>query len=143
MKVDPRIRWFFAGGGFALLFVVVILVAAELAAIALKFGTAEYTSLLLFALTIIGSVSGKSIIKGLLSAALGLLFATVGMDPITARSRFAFGQVELMGGLNLVSMFIGMFAIPEILIQLEKKSTHTVVSKLERASNPDDNRCTG
>ena len=122
--------------------VVVILVAAELAAIALKFGTAEYTSLLLFALTIIGSVSGKSIIKGLLSAALGLLFATVGMDPITARSRFAFGQVELMGGLNLVSMFIGMFAIPEILIQLEKKSTRTVVSKLERASNPDDDRCT-
>lgn len=122
--------------------IVVILVAAKLAEIALKFGTAEYTSLLLFALTIIGSVSGSSIVKGLISAALGILFATVGMDPLTGRSRFSFGQVELMGGLNLVSMFIGMFALPEILIQLEKKGRRTVVSKLNRARHPDDDRCT-
>jgi len=122
--------------------VVVILVAAELAAVALKFGTAEYTSLLLFALTIIGSVSGRSMIKGLIAAALGMLFSTVGMDPLTARSRFSFGQVELMGGLNLVSMFIGMFAMPEILAQLEKKGWRTVVSKLDRARHPDDDRCT-
>jgi len=122
--------------------VVVILVAAQLAAAALKFGTAEYTSLLLFALTIIGSVSGQSILKGLIAAALGMLFSTIGMDPLTARSRFSFGQVELMGGLSLVSMFIGMFAVPEILIQLEKKERRTILSRLEKARDPDDDRCT-
>ena len=121
--------------------VVVILVAAQLAAVALKFGTAEYTSLLLFALTIIGSVSGESMLKGVISAALGVLFSTVGMDPITARSRFSFGQVELMGGLNLVAMFIGMFALPEIIVQLEKKGARTVVSAMDRARRPDDDRC--
>jgi len=122
--------------------VVVILVAAQLAAMALKFGTAEYTSLLFFALTIIGSVSGRSIIKGLIAAALGMLFSTVGMDPLTARSRFSFGEVELMGGLSLVSMFIGMFAVPEILVQLEKKGRRTIASRLDRAKDPDDDRCT-
>jgi len=122
--------------------VVVILVAAHLASMALKFGTAEYTSLLLFALTIIGSVSGESMVKGLISAALGMLFATVGMDPLTARSRFSFGQVQLMGGLNLVSMFIGMFAMPEILIQLEEKGRTTIVSSLGQGASPDDSRCT-
>jgi putative tricarboxylic transport membrane protein len=122
--------------------IVVITVAAELAAVALKFGTAEYCSLLLFALTVIGSVSGKSMIKGLIAAALGVLFSTVGMDPITARSRFSFGLVELMGGLGLVPMFIGVFAIPEILIQLEKRGRKTVVSRYEESPDPDNDRCT-
>jgi putative tricarboxylic transport membrane protein len=122
--------------------IVVIFVAAHIAGVALKFGSAEYASLLLFALTIIGAVSGKSITKGIIAAALGMFVSTVGMDPLTGRSRFSFGSVELMGGLGLVSMFIGMFALPEIMIQLEEKEKTNLISKLDRARNPDDDRCT-
>lgn len=101
--------------------IVLIAVAAPLASIALKFGPPEITMLILFSLTVIASVSGKSMIKGLISAALGLLFATIGLDPIMTTRRFCFGLVNLDSGLSLIPVLIGLFALSEVFLQLGKK----------------------
>lgn len=92
-----------------------ILFAGWLASFALSFGPPEFFTLILFSLTIIAGVSGESLIKGLLSAALGLLLATVGLDLVYGTNRFTFNDPELMGGLNFIAVLIGLFAIPEIL----------------------------
>ena len=89
--------------------------AGWLASFALEFGPPEFFALILFSLTIIAGVSGKSLIKGLLAAALGLLLATVGLDLIYGTNRFNFNDVNLMGGLNFIAVLIGLFAIPEVL----------------------------
>ncbi len=98
--------------------IVLILVAQQLAVLALMMGAFERFALIVFALTIIGMVTGASLPKGLLSAALGLLLATVGMDPISGYPRFDFGSVDLSGGIGFVPMMIGLFAITEVMIQV-------------------------
>jgi putative tricarboxylic transport membrane protein len=92
-----------------------ILFAGALASFATRFGPPEYFTLMVFSLTIIAGVSGDNLTKGLLSAALGLLLATVGLDLIYGTNRFTFDNVNLMGGLAFIPVLIGLFAIPEIL----------------------------
>ena len=92
-----------------------ILFAGWLASFALSFGPPEFFTLILFSLTVIAGVSGKSLLKGLLAAALGLLLATVGLDLVYGTNRFNFNDPNLMGGLNFIAVLIGLFAIPEIL----------------------------
>ncbi|GMG84859.1 tripartite tricarboxylate transporter permease [Paralimibaculum aggregatum] len=92
-----------------------ILAAGWLASFALSFGPPEFFTLILFSLTIIAGVSGDSLLKGLVSAVLGLLLATVGLDLVYGTNRFNFGDPNLMGGLNFIAVLIGLFAIPEIL----------------------------
>jgi len=76
--------------------------------------------LFIFSLTMIAAVSGGSIVKGLISASFGILLATMGLDPMSGQMRFTFGVVDLMGGVSLVPLLIGMFAISEILLQAER-----------------------
>lgn len=92
-----------------------ILLAGLLAAFALKFGPPEFFTLIVFSLTIIAGVSGDSLVKGIASAALGLLFATVGLDMVYGTNRFIFDNWNLMGGLNFIPVLIGLFALPEII----------------------------
>ncbi len=92
-----------------------ILFAGWLASFALKFGPPEFFTLILFSLTIIAGVSGASLIRGVFSALLGLLFATVGLDLVYGTNRFTMNDPNLMGGLNFIAVLIGLFAIPEIL----------------------------
>ncbi|HUS95321.1 MAG TPA: tripartite tricarboxylate transporter permease [Hyphomicrobiaceae bacterium] len=92
-----------------------ILFAGWLASFALSFGPPEFFTLILFSLTIIAGVSGDSLLKGLLSAGLGLLLATVGLDLVYGTNRFNLNDPNLMGGLNFIAVLIGLFAIPEIL----------------------------
>jgi putative tricarboxylic transport membrane protein len=102
-------------------------IAPQLARVALKFGPEEYFALMIFGLTIIASVSGKSLVKGLISGFFGLLIATVGLDPVTGYARFSFNIPNLMTGFPLLPVLIGLFAISEIFIQLElvdKKVVH-------------------
>ncbi|MBN1956727.1 MAG: tripartite tricarboxylate transporter permease [Desulfuromonadales bacterium] len=99
---------------------VLLLVAAPLASIALRFGPPELAALLLLALTVIAGVSGGSMLKGLLTGLLGLLFSTVGLDPIWGTFRFTMEIPELENGLALVPVLIGLFAISELLIQVGK-----------------------
>ena len=92
-----------------------ILFAAWLASFALNFGPPEMFTLIVFSLTIIAGVSGDSLLKGIVAATLGLLLAVVGLDFIGGTDRLTFGTVELRGGINLVPMLIGLFALPEII----------------------------
>jgi len=92
-----------------------ILFAGWLASFALNFGPPEFFTLMLFSLTIIAGVSGKSLLRGALSAMLGLLLATIGLDLIYGTNRFTLGNPNMMGGLNFIAVLIGLFAIPEVL----------------------------
>ena len=94
-------------------------IAPQLARVAIKFGPEEYFALMIFGLTIIASVSGKSLIKGLISGFFGLLIATVGLDPVTGYARFSFNIPNLMSGFTLLPVLIGLFAISQIFVQLE------------------------
>lgn len=96
---------------------VLIIAAPFVARFALKFGPAEYFALAVFGLSIIASLSGQSLAKGLFTGACGLFLATVGMDPITAVPRFTFGLQPLLEGLPLIPILIGVFALGEVFHQ--------------------------
>jgi putative tricarboxylic transport membrane protein len=122
-------------------------IAPPIANLALKLGPTEITSLILFSLTIIAYVSGKSIIKGLISAGIGLLACTVGIDPISATPRLTFGVVELERGIALIPMSIGLFAVSEVFIQSEtifkdRLTKLKTTSALPKAQSPEDNKVT-
>lgn len=95
--------------------------APLLAQLAMQFGQPEYFWLSIFGLTIIASVSSKSVLKGLMSGALGLLLSTIGMDPIEGAKRFMFGQSSLYEGINTTCALIGLFSMSQVLILAEKK----------------------
>ncbi|SFM18818.1 tripartite tricarboxylate transporter permease [Marinobacter zhejiangensis] len=97
---------------------VLIAVAIPLAKVAMKFGSPEFTLLYLIALTMIATVSGNSFLKGLIAAGLGLLVACIGLDPMSGYQRFTFGSTDLLAGVSLIPLLIGMFALSEILMQL-------------------------
>lgn len=92
-----------------------------LAQLAMKFGSPEYFWLSIFGLTIIAGVSSDSIVKGLISGALGLLLSTIGMDPIQGTKRFMFGQAFLFEGINVTCALIGLFSLSQVLMLAEKK----------------------
>jgi TctA family transporter len=81
----------------------------------LTFGSPEYFMLAVLGLTFVASLSGESLLKGLVAAGIGLMFATVGLDPISGTQRYTFGQLFLWDGIGLVPITIGFFAIPEII----------------------------
>ncbi|WP_370321276.1 tripartite tricarboxylate transporter permease [Oricola sp.] len=102
---------------FGSMFSILLLVtfAPLLAKFALRFGPVEMAGLLLFTFTIVGTVSGSSMIKGLFSAALGILLATIGSDPMIGVPRFTFGNTSLLDGLTYIPLLVGLFAIAEVL----------------------------
>jgi putative tricarboxylic transport membrane protein len=95
------------------------LVAPTLADVALSFGPSEYFSLVLLGLIMAVYLSEESVIKGLVMGALGLLFGTVGIDPVQGATRFNFGLSRLADGLDFVVVAMGLFGISEVLINLE------------------------
>lgn len=106
------------GGVFSAL--MLLFLGPQVAKIAAQLGTAEYFMVCVFGLTIIAGVSGKSMIKGLISACLGLLISCVGSDPMTSYDRFTFGIPRLYLGLDLAVCLIGLFALVEIMSKAEK-----------------------
>lgn len=99
--------------------IILIFFTEPLAYVASKFGAKEYTILILLALSIVGSICGKSLARGLLSAFLGLWFSTVGLDPLTYASRYSFGNSYLLGGFEMVVVMIGLLAVSELFGQTE------------------------
>ena len=106
----------FIGGVFSCL--VLIFLAPRLASFALMFGPPEYFAVGLFGLSIIAALSGKNILKGVISACVGLAIATIGMDPVSGTLRFTFGIPQLLGGFDFVAALIGLFAVSEVLDKL-------------------------
>jgi len=100
--------------------VLLMFIGPPLARFALKFGPAETFSLMAFGLSMVTSLAGRSLRKGLVSLILGLMMATIGVDLPTGYIRFTFGIPKLMEGFDIIVVAIGLFAVSEILISSEE-----------------------
>ena len=95
---------------FALMFI-----SPYLAKVTLAFTSAEYFSIAVFALTIISSLSGDSLIKGILAGLFGISLSLVGIAPVDGAIRFTFGKSQLYGGFTTVELLIGLYAVTDII----------------------------
>ena len=105
----------FIAGTFAI--VGLMLVAPALARFAVRFGPAEYFSLMVLGLSVLTYLSHGSLLKALIMACLGLVLGLVGLDSISAVPRLTFDRMELIDGVGLVPIVMGLFGIAEILIE--------------------------
>src|SRR5256712_8741383 len=94
--------------------------APPLASVALRFGPPEIFGLLLLGFTMVTYLAGASKLKAVAMALVGLLLATVGLDPMTATPRFTYGTITLMAGIGLVPIIMGLFGVAEVLLNIEK-----------------------
>ena len=92
-------------GGMA---IALLVIAPPLAKVSLMFSEPESFLISIFGLTVIGSLAGNSILKGLLMGAVGLFIATVGTDSVTGALRYTFGVDRLMSGIQMVPALIGL-----------------------------------
>jgi len=79
----------------------------------LSFGSPEFFMLSLLGISFVAALSGEDVMKGLVSGGIGLMLATIGLDPISGIQRYTFGQLFLWDGIGLVPITIGFYAIPE------------------------------
>jgi putative tricarboxylic transport membrane protein len=128
------------GGLLAALFLVFL--TGPLAAIALEFGPWEYFSLFVLATAMVAGLTESSLVKGLISTALGLLITVIGTDPIAGVPRFTFGSEFVGGGFPFLPVLIGIFAFAQIMTDLEKLDGSGITAtasaaavKLERFSH--------
>lgn len=107
------ITYSFIGGMISV--AALIFMAPAIARFSLRFGPYEYFAVTLFALTMISSLSGTNIVKGLLSGVIGISLSMFGAAPIDNFKRFTFGNTEMDLGFNLLAVMIGFYAIAEII----------------------------
>jgi putative tricarboxylic transport membrane protein len=100
-------------GGVLSLMVMLVSVDA-LARVAISFGPAEITALVVFGLSTICGLSGGSLVKGLIGGIIGLMLMNIGQDPIDAVPRFTFGFTTMLQGVDLLVAMIGLFAVPHV-----------------------------
>ncbi|MGD9124001.1 MAG: tripartite tricarboxylate transporter permease [Desulfarculaceae bacterium] len=100
---------------------VLIFVAAPLAGVALKMGPPEILAVIIFALALIAALESSSLLKGLITASLGVLVNCVGIDPVSASPRLTLGIMDLQAGIPLVAVGIGMLAVSEVWNQMEAR----------------------
>ena len=101
------------------------LFAVPLSSMALKFGPAEYFTLMVFAMTAVSTLTGKSVAKGMIATLLGLMIATIGIDLQSGQARFTMGVAEFQDGVGFVVVVVGLFAVAEVLRGLERVMTGT------------------
>jgi len=118
----------FLGGILGAIFLVAATV--PLARFALQFGPWEYFSLFVFALSMVAGLTERSLLKGLLSAAIGLVITVIGTDPIMAVPRFTFGSDFLRSGFQFLPVLIGIFAFAQIMSDLERPGARDVAGGL-------------
>ena len=121
------------GGVFSAL--MLLFLGPQVAKVAAQLGTAEYFMVCLFGLTIIAGVSGKSMVKGIIAACIGLLISCIGADPMTSYDRFTFGVTRLYLGLDLAICLIGLFALVEILAKAERKPDSLILDRTKFKDN--------
>jgi putative tricarboxylic transport membrane protein len=119
-----------------------MIASPPIAAMALMFGPAELAMLIIFSLVVVAGAGTRSHLKGLLSTALGLLLATVGLDPITTQRRFTFGSLELDSGIGLLAMLIGLLVMSEVLVQLEDGWHDFKLQRQKKSKDRHDSRVT-
>jgi len=118
------------GGVFGAVVLTFALVAAR--PILLSIGFAEQLMLVLFALTLVGMLTGPSMLKGLAACAIGLLIGAIGASTATGELRMTFGMTYLIDGVPLIVVALGLFAIPEIIDVLRRHGSISNESKLGR-----------
>ena len=101
---------------------------------ALKFGPQEYFAICLFALTMIGSMSGGNLLKGLMSGVFGIVISLFGIASVGNAERFTFGFVELENGFQQLPVMIGLFAVAEI-IQVGAEGIDPAKAQIKEASS--------
>ncbi|KAA0697257.1 hypothetical protein DTW90_21150 [Neorhizobium sp. P12A] len=101
------------GGIFGL--AVLVLLTEPLSRLALSFHPASYFALGILGISVIGSLAGENLIKGLMAAVLGLMIAAVGTDPVTGLNRFTFGSPELLSGIPPILVLVGLYALSELM----------------------------
>jgi putative tricarboxylic transport membrane protein len=108
------------------------LLGPPLAKLALGFGPQEFFAIMFLGMTMIVGLIGKSLIRGMLSAALGLTLAMIGMDPMSGALRFTFGEANLMEGLDFVVIAMGLFGISEVLLGYETIHTDKHIERISK-----------
>jgi putative tricarboxylic transport membrane protein len=98
-----------------------MLVAPPLAKLSLAFSSPEYFALMALGLAMVVLLAGKSLVKALLAMLVGLWIASMGTDLFSATSRFTFGRIELLGGIDFIIVAIGVFAVTEVMANMEPK----------------------
>lgn len=120
----------FVGGTTAV--IGLTLLAPFLAGVAVKFGPPEFFALSVLALLMVTYLGTRSVLKSVCMAALGLLLATVGQDPIAGQSRYTFDQLVLWDGFDFVAIAMGLFGVAELLHQLEQtEKVQLITSKVK------------
>ncbi|MFW7189618.1 tripartite tricarboxylate transporter permease [Lysinibacillus sp. BNK-21] len=110
-----------------------ILLANPLSKLALKFGPAEYFSLMLLGLAAVSGLAGRSITKALIMTVLGLMLGTVDIDAVSGIERFTFGQPMLFSGIEFLTIAVGLFALGEVFKTiLEKEEEDGQLAKINR-----------
>ena len=111
-----------------------ILVAAPISYVAIKIGPAEQFCLILLALTVVGSISGNSILKGMICAGFGILLSMVGVSGVSGAIRFTFDSDYLLAGIQLIPMVIGLLCLPEIIHQVGTCAKNYITEKIDLKS---------
>lgn len=111
--------WSSAVGGVASA-IALMTVGPLLARVTLFFGPAEYFWIAIFGMASVGVMVGSDPVKGMMAAVLGLLIGTIGIDNLSGQARFTFNQTWLLGGLDLIVVLVGLYALPPVLQLAEK-----------------------
>jgi len=109
---------------------------AVIGSVALRFGPPEYFSLMLLGFVILTYLAQKSMVKALMMAGVGILLGTVGLDTMTGMPRFTFDIPELLDGVGLAPLAMGLFGISEILLNVEKKIKQELLTTKVRGLFP-------
>ena len=99
--------------------VALLFLAPPLARFAFQFGPQERFMMALFGLTIIASLTAKSVLKGLMMGCVGLVLACIGIDPVQGSIRFTFGSTFFMGGIQMIPVVIGLFSMSQVFTSLK------------------------
>lgn len=112
-----------------------IFFAFPIAKFTVRFGPTEYFCLALFGLSMMITVSGSDVTKGIITGFLGLCISTVGLDPILSIKRFTFGNIHMLAGISFIPVMIGMFGIGEVLYQIYSRRKTNEADDSERLKN--------
>jgi putative tricarboxylic transport membrane protein len=111
----------FIAGTFSV--IVLTFIGEPVARVSIRFGPAEFFSLMVFGLATVASLTGKSLVRAVMSTIFGLMMATVGIDLVSGAPRYTFGIAYMLDGIDFVVVAIGMFAISEVIITAEELRT--------------------
>lgn len=116
----------FIAGTFAL--IALMFIAPSLASVAVRFGPAEYFSLMVLGLVVLTFLTQGSMAKALFMACIGVVLGLIGLDSINAMPRLTFGRLELIDGIGLVPVVMGLFGVAEVLTNIEQTIKRDVLA---------------